>query len=148
MLPWAILRRSASGLMSASSIWSAARTKASGTDSAGSTPVIRSTTSCIDSSSATSRVATTSMPASRIGAISLQRRPRARSSTRATCGRRAITAAAENSASTGRPASSAAVCGRSWVSTAATSTSAWRAARRRPSSSMAYVVPAPGAAPR
>ena len=64
MLPCAIRRRSASGVMSTSSICSAARTIASGTVSRCGTPVIACTTSLSDSRCWTLTVEMTSMPAS------------------------------------------------------------------------------------
>ena len=50
--------------------------------------------------------------------------------------------------STSSPSTISAVCSRPWVSTRPTTTSVPRASRRRPSSSMATVLPTPGAAPR
>src|SRR6478735_3133645 len=65
MLPWAIRRRSASGAMSISWIWSAVRTTSSGTVSRCLTPVIRSTSSLIDSRCWMLTVVMTSIPAAR-----------------------------------------------------------------------------------
>ncbi len=73
MLPWAIRRRSASGDMSTSSTWSAARTTASGTVSRCGTPVIFSTTSLSDSRCWMLTVEMTSMPASSSSSTSCQR---------------------------------------------------------------------------
>ncbi len=73
MFPCAIRRRSASGVMSTSSTWSAARTMASGTVSRCGTPVIFCTTSFSDSRCWMLTVEMTSMPAASISWISSQR---------------------------------------------------------------------------
>src|SRR6266567_1153990 len=73
MFPWAMRRRSASGVMSTSSTCSAARTIASGIVSCCLTPVIRSTTSFTDSRCCMLSVEMTSMPASRTSATSCHR---------------------------------------------------------------------------
>ena len=100
MLPCARRRRRASGDMSTSSTWSARRTTSSGIVVAPVLPVSSSTTSCRLASCSTSRVDTTSIPASRSTCTSCQRHGRsapvglavARSSTRHTSGPRASTA--------------------------------------------------------
>src|SRR5919106_2433301 len=73
MLPWAMRRRSASGVMSASSIWSAARTTWSGPVSRWRTPVMRSITSLSDSRCWMLRVEITWIPASSRAWMSCQR---------------------------------------------------------------------------
>ena len=73
MLPWAMRRRSASGVWSTSCTWSAARTIASGMISRCSTPVIRSITSLSDSRCWMLTVEMTSMPASSSSSTSCQR---------------------------------------------------------------------------
>ena len=100
MLPCAIRRRSASGVMSTSSTSSAARTMASGTVSRCGTPVIFWTTSFSDSRCWMLTVEMTSMPAASSSCTSCQRLALrepgtlvcANSSTRAISGRRASTA--------------------------------------------------------
>ena len=100
MFPCAIRRRSASGVMSTISTWSAARTIASGTVSRCGTPVIFSTTSLRDSRCWMLTAEITSIPASSSSSMSCQRfslrEPGtlvcANSSTRAISGRRASTA--------------------------------------------------------
>ncbi len=107
MLPWAMRRRSASGVMSTSSICSARRTTASGTVSCWVMPVIFSTTSFTDSRCWILTVVMTSMPASSIASTSCQRfswvAPGAfvcaSSSTRTTSGFRARTASTSISSS-------------------------------------------------
>ena len=100
MFPCAIRRRSASGVMSTSSTWSAARTTASGTVSRCGTPVIFPTTSLSDSRCCTFTLLITSMPAFSSSSTSCQRLALrlpgtlvcASSSTMAICGLRASTA--------------------------------------------------------
>ncbi len=76
-LPCAIRRRSASGVMSTSSIWSARRTHASGTVSSSTMPVVSSTTSWSDSSCWMLSVEMTSRPAATSTSMSSQRWGRA-----------------------------------------------------------------------
>ncbi len=73
MLPCAIRRRSASGVMSTSSTCSARRTTSSGTVSRCGTPVICSTTSLSDSRCWMLTVVRTVMPASSSSSMSCQR---------------------------------------------------------------------------
>src|SRR5712691_6228638 len=168
MLPWAIRRRSASGVMSTSSSWSAARTTASGTVSRCLTPVICSTTSLSDSRCWMLTVEITSMPASSSSSMSWHRfalrEPgtlvwaSSSTSTRRGCrARMASTSISSNVAPrysrvfrgmTSSPSTCSAVCARPCVSTNPTTTSVPRSTARRPSLSMAYVLPTPGAAPR
>ena len=107
MLPCAIRRRIASGVMSTSSICSARRTTSSGIVSRCLIPVICSTTSLSDSRCWTFRVEMTVIPASSSSATSCQRfsfrEPGtfvcASSSTSATSGRRASSASTSISSS-------------------------------------------------
>ena len=166
MLPCAIRRRSASGVMSTSCTCSAARTTESGTVSRCGTPVIVSTTSLSDSRCWTLTVLSTSIPASskrldvlpalvvrsgpgdvgvrqlvdehelRVTRAGWRRDPSPRTARR---GRRRSCA--------GRSAGRAAVprcAARPCVSTKPTTTSVPRSARRLPSSSMSKVLPTPG----
>ena len=156
------------GVMSTSSIWSARRTTSSGIVSRCLTPVIRSTTSLSDSRCWMLSVEITSIPASSSSSTSCQRfslrEPGtfvcASSSTSATCGparraprrrpsprtsRRGTRRACAARPRGRRPAPRSA---RGRASRRSRRRRPCRARRRRPSSSMAKVLPTPGAAPR
>ena len=152
MLPCAIRRRSASGVMSTSSTCSAARTTESGTVSRCGTPVIASTTSLSDSRCWTLTVLITSMPASSscldvLPALLVldargrwcapARRPappagaRAQDRVRDPSPRTARRGTRRSGAGRLEAAERSAVCGRPCVSTKPTTTSVPRSARRR-----------------
>lgn len=146
---------------------SAERSTLSGTVSRCSLFVMDRTTSFSDSICCTLMVVMTSMPASSRSTTSCQRfscvHPGmfvwASSSTRATCGRRAMTANRSISlnhmpryfiqrrGTVSRPLAAFCVALRPWVSNRAMTTSLPSSTSRLPSDSIAYVLPTPGAAP-
>ena len=153
------------GGRSISSMLSAERSTLSGTVSRCSLFVMDRTTSFSDSICCTLMVVMTSMPASSRSTTSCQRfscvHPGmfvwASSSTRATCGRRAMTANRSISlnhmpryfmqrrGTVSRPLAAFCVALRPWVSNRAMTTSLPSSTSRLPSDSIAYVLPTPGA---
>lgn len=157
--PAASLACRAAGARSTTSTASAALSTASGTVPPGGTPVIAQATSLSDSTRSIVRVEMTSTPpASRSSTSSHRLRCRdpggsaaASSSTRATSGRRVSTASVSRrpaaSGTTSSPQAPGSVADRLWACAAAMTTSRPSSRSRRPSSSIAQVVPTPWAAP-